>query len=140
VPDALVFDAELVGHRGVRRRIAVAADHTLEDLHHTLREAFEWDDDHLYSFWLDGEFWGDPAAEYTALFEPEPGRKTARATLESLDLPVGHEIAYVFDFGDEWRVQLTLAERRAAGKEVLPAVVDRVGEAPPQYAPLDEDE
>jgi hypothetical protein len=139
VPEALVFEAELVDHRGVRRRIAVAADQTLEDLHVALREAFEWWDDHLYSFWLDGQFWDDRESEYTAPVEAEPGTKTADATLASLDLEVGREIAYVFDFGDQWRVRLKLAERRPAGKEPLPAVVDRVGAAPPQYV-YNEDE
>lgn len=140
VREALVFDAELVDHRGVRRKIAVAADQTLEDLHDALRQAFEWHDDHLYSFWLDGEFWGDPETEYTSPDEAEPGARTADATLASLDLEVGQQIAYIFDFGDEWKVRLKLAELRPAGKEPLPAVVERVGAAPPQYAPLDEDE
>jgi hypothetical protein len=139
VTEALVFDAELVGHPGVRRKIAVAADQTLEDVHGTLREAFEWDDDHLYSFWLDGEFWSDPAAEYTAPFEPEPGTQTAEATLASLDLQPGREIAYVFDFGDEWRVRLKVAERRPVDEERLPAVIERVGDAPPQYVDDEDD-
>jgi hypothetical protein len=134
----LVFEAELVGHRGLRRTIAVAADQTLEDLHGALREAFEWWDEHLYSFWLDGKFWGDRESEYTAPLEADPGTKTADATLASLDLKVGHEIAYVFDFGDQWEVRLKLAGRRAAGKEPLPAVVERVGAAPPQYVYDDE--
>jgi hypothetical protein len=139
VPEAVIFEAKLVGHRGVRRTIAAASNQTLEDLHVALREAFEWWDDHLYSFWLDGEFWGDRESEYTAPVDAEPGTKTSDATLASLDLEVGQEIAYVFDFGDEWRVRLKLAERRPAEKEQLPAVVERVGAAPPQYV-YDEDE
>jgi hypothetical protein len=139
VPHALVFDAELVDHRGVRRTIAVAENQTLEDLHDALREAFEWWDDHLYSFWLDGEFWGDRASEYTSPVEAEPGMKTTDVTLASLDLETGRDIAYLFDFGDQWQVRLKLVEQRPGGKEPLPAVVDRVGAAPPQYV-YDEDE
>ena len=52
-----VFDAELVGFRGVRRVIAVREDLTLVDLHYALQSAFGWDDDHLYAFWLDERFW-----------------------------------------------------------------------------------
>ena len=139
MPEAFVFEAELVDHRGVRRTIAVAENQTLEDLHGALREAFEWWDDHLYSFWLDGEFWGDRESEYTSPVEAELGTKTADAAVASLDLRSGQEIAYLFDFGDQWRVRLKLLERRPAGREPLPAVADRVGAAPPQYV-YDEDE
>jgi hypothetical protein len=40
----------------VEREVSVRSDQTLIDLHRVLQEAFAWDDDHLYSFWLDGEF------------------------------------------------------------------------------------
>jgi Plasmid pRiA4b ORF-3-like protein len=138
VPEALVFDAELVDHRGVRRTIAVGENQTLEDLHVALREAFEWWDDHLYSFWLDGEFWGAREREYTSPVEAEPGMRTADATLASLDLQLGQEIAYLFDFGAQWRVRLKLRDRRPVGEEPLPAVAEHAGTAPPQYV-YDED-
>jgi hypothetical protein len=51
-----VFAATLVGVPGVRRTIAARGDQTLIDLHAALQRAFEWDDDHLYSFWLGGKF------------------------------------------------------------------------------------
>ncbi|MDP9272297.1 MAG: plasmid pRiA4b ORF-3 family protein, partial [Chloroflexota bacterium] len=54
----LVFDAELLNTRGVRARLAVRADQHLTALHDAIQEAFGWYDDHLYSFWLDGTFWG----------------------------------------------------------------------------------
>jgi Plasmid pRiA4b ORF-3-like protein len=137
--DAYVFEAQLDELPEVSRRIAVRGDQTLADLHEALRQAFEWWDDHLYSFWLDGEFWGSKESEYTAPFEPEPGMQTAEVELERLGLSAGQEIAYVFDFGDEWRVRLTLAEIRPAGDETLPATLERGGKAPPQY-PIPDDE
>ena len=52
--------------RGVSRKLAVRADETLADLHQLIQFAFEWDDDHLYSFWLGGTFWDrQPGTEYT---------------------------------------------------------------------------
>jgi hypothetical protein len=129
---AYVFEAKLVDHPGVSRTVAVAGDQTLEVLHIFLRLGFGWDDDHLYSFWLDGEFWGDPASEYTAPLEPE-GKKTAEARLEQLGLEPGQKIAYVFDFGDEWRVDLNVAEIEPAGDDPYPQLLASRGEAPPQY-------
>ena len=131
-----VFNAELVGFQGVRRTIAVRGDLTLVDLHYALQSAFGWDDDHLYSFWLDGSFWASEDAQYmhpyhAASFDP-PG-KSACARLDALDLAEGQRIAYVFDFGHEWRVQLTLREICAADDRAVARCIERVGAAPPQY-------
>jgi len=130
---AFVFETELVDHPGVTRTIAVRGSHTLVTLHAMLRVAYGWEDDHLYSFWLDGEFWGDRASEYTAPFELEEGGATSAETrLDRLGLEPGQEIAYVFDFGDEWRVRLRLADLQAVGG-TLPRIVESRGDAPPQY-------
>jgi hypothetical protein len=58
--------------------------------------------------------------------------------LAELDLDVGTRIAYVFDYGDEWRVVLTLRERVEDAGAASPRVIERRGTAPPQYPLLDE--
>lgn len=63
-----VFEAELVDFTDIRRKVAIRSSHTLDDLHHTLRAAFAWDDEHLYSFWLKGGFWARNGSEYTHPF------------------------------------------------------------------------
>ena len=139
--DAYVFNAELDELPEVSRRIAVRGDQTLADLHEELRRSFEWWEDHLYAFWLDGEYWGSKESEYTAPFEPEPGTQTADVALATLGLEPGREIAYVFDFGDEWRVRLTLAETAPVDEaETYPVTLERRGKAPPQYEIPDEEE
>lgn len=75
-------------------------------VHDVLQEAFDWYDDHLYSFWLDGVFWGGD--EYTSPDVADEAEHTADVPLAELDLGPGAKLAYVFDFGDEWRVRLTL--------------------------------
>jgi Plasmid pRiA4b ORF-3-like protein len=139
--DAYVFEAELDEFPEVSRVIAIRGDQTLVDLHEGLRNAFEWWDDHLYAFWLDGEFWGSHESEYAAPHESEPGTKTADIALDRLGLASGQEIAYLFDFGDEWRVRLRLAEIRPAdAAETYPVALEKRGKAPPQYAIPDEEE
>lgn len=46
------------------------------------------------------------------------------------------KVAHVFDFdfGDEWRVLLTVKERVEDDGGAYPRVLERHGEAPPQYA------
>jgi hypothetical protein len=51
--------------------------------------------------------------------------------LDRLGLGVGQKIAYVFDFGDEWRVGLTLAEIRPAGTQPVPPILESRGELHP---------
>ncbi|MBW3609065.1 MAG: plasmid pRiA4b ORF-3 family protein [Actinobacteria bacterium] len=132
-----VFSAELVGFQGVRRTVTVHDDLTLVDLHYALQSAFGWDDDHLYSFWLGGTFWGAEDGHYMHPFHAastEPRGKSACARLDELDLREGQQIAYVFDFGQEWRVGLTLKEKRPADGRAVARCIEKVGAAPPQYA------
>jgi hypothetical protein len=128
---ALVFDAELMNVRGVRARLAVLERQPLTALHDAIQEAFGWWDDHLYSFWLDGRFWGEQ--EVTSPVVPDEAERTADVPIAELDLRIGQRIAYVFDFGDEWRVRLTMRERVTATGE-HPRVLELHGTPPPQYA------
>ena len=126
-----VFDAELVGFRGVRRVIAVRDDLTLVDLHYALQSAFGWDDDHLYAFWLDGRFWTSSDEHFTrpcaSATRRAPAGRSAAIRLDRLGLAEGRRIAYVFDFGDEWRVRLRVQEvaRRRRPPVAAAAVVRR---------------
>lgn len=145
---AYVFKAQLVGWPGVTRKIAIRGDQTLFDLHEALRDGFGWWEDHLFAFWLSGKFWGDRASEYEhpfALesplsdFAPGPKPKSAAVRIDKLKLKRRQPIAYVFDFGDEWRVKLTLVEVVPADGEHYPAIIESLGEAPPQYPDFEEE-
>jgi hypothetical protein len=67
-----IFHVSLPGTGKVWRKIEIGAEQTLEDLHNAIQNAYEWDADHLYSFFMNNKAW-DPASEYTlpegALFE-----------------------------------------------------------------------
>ena len=63
VTEHYVLKADLVGFRGIHRTIAIRGDQTLVDVHYALQAAFDWDDDHLYSFWPDGEFYSRDGRE-----------------------------------------------------------------------------
>jgi hypothetical protein len=134
----LVFDADLLNARGVRARLAVGARQHLTALHDAIQQAFSWHDDHLYSFWIGGEFWGDANTEFARPDTPDGAPQTADVPLAELDLAVGAKIAYVFDYGDEWQVLLVLREQTKADGGAYPRVLKREGMAPPQYAELDQ--
>jgi Plasmid pRiA4b ORF-3-like protein len=142
-PHVFVIRAKLAGVKGVRRRLAVRGDQTLADLHLALQDAFGLEDDHLYAFWLDGVYWSRRGIEFT---EPgharelgEPDTRSARVRLGDLGVEPGQKIAYVFDFGDEWRVELTVAGVDADDGGAYPRLLESIGDAPPQYPDLEAD-
>jgi hypothetical protein len=146
-----VFEAELVDFTDIRRTIAMRSTQTLDDLHHMLRAAFEWDEEHLYSFWLKGGFWARNGSEYTHPFHAAqsnplvpfatgPAPKSAVVRLDRVKLRRGQRLAYVHDFGDEWRVALTVRQITADDGGVYPRLLGQVGDAPPQYPDLDGEE
>jgi hypothetical protein len=137
---ALVFDAELLNAPGVDARLAVLERQPLTALHDAIQQAFGWWDDHLYSFWLDGSFFGSRDVELTSPITPDEGVATADVPIRELDLRRGQRIGYVFDFGDEWRVRLTLRERTAAEPADYPRVLGLRGTPPPQYEPLEDED
>lgn len=54
-PETVYFlKVQLRGDRATRT-IAILAEHTLSDLHDAIQEAFGWDADHLYSFYMSGD-------------------------------------------------------------------------------------
>src|SRR2546426_9235881 len=120
--DTYIFRAALVGFSGVSRKLAVRGDETLADLHQLLQFAFDWDDDHLYSFWLSGTFWDrQPGTEYTCSTPwPEPGERGARVRLDRLGLQVGQKIAYGFGFGGEGGGRLPLLPVPPGGDQAFP--------------------
>lgn len=133
----LVFEADLLNVRGVRARLAVLERQQLTAVHDAIQQAFGWYDDHLYSFWLDGSFYGSDEVELTTPDAPDEGVATADVPLAELDLRPGQRIGYVFDFGDDWRVRLTVRERATAEPVDHPRVLELRGTPPPQYAGLD---
>lgn len=149
--DALAFQAVLVPYAPsvdwpvapVVKTIAVREDQTLEQLHEALRIAFGWADPHMYAFWMSGKWWDCESVRYQTPFELDPedeNTRSGRVAIADLGLRKGKAIAYLFDFGDEWRLLLKVVDRWKASDETYPQLVEASGTPPPQYAPLDEDD
>ena len=58
------FHVSLPGHDRVWRKVELPADATLEGLHFAIQDAYAFDADHLYSFFMSGKAW-DESTEYT---------------------------------------------------------------------------
>lgn len=125
------------------RTIRLAAEDSLEDLHGFIQLAFEWDSDHLFSFYMAGynnhfgEYRGP--ASYTDL---EPGEQAAAdITLGDLGLTAGQRFDYLFDYGDNHHfiVEVVAVHAEPAPDEGY-GVVESVGEAIEQYPSWDDEE
>jgi hypothetical protein len=128
------FLVKLEWMKTVWRRIEMRGDQTLHDLHEAIQDAFDWDDDHLYAFFLSGKAWDQQTAYESPFGEGE--RSAAKYRLEHLSLQPGQQIAYIIDFGDELQHQIKLEAIIPGGAQPgveYPQITERHGDAPPQY-------
>lgn len=114
------------------RKISVSHKHSLDDLHIAIQEAFDFDNDHLYAFYVDGnQRTGKPI--YCAGAESE-GVTAEETTIANLGLYKGQKLMYLFDFGDEWEFDVELLSKDK--KSILPiksVIIEAKGESPEQY-------
>lgn len=132
----------------ISRTIQIRGDHTLEDLHDAIFDAFDREDEHMYEFQIGGKGPMDPKAKRYVLpmepdgpFEDKDAAGTVNASIGSLGLKKQQSFGYWFDFGDDWWHQVyVLGIDDQAGHGKYPKVIKRVGKSPPQYVDWDEED
>lgn len=147
-----IFKVALSGRKSIWRRIAARGSQTLDDLHEAIFDAFDRDDEHLYSFYftrpgVKGRNRLRNAVEYThpsAAEDPGPFGEAppnaAKKKLASLGLKPQQVFLYLFDFGDEWWHEIIVEAIDApTEKGKYPRILDKQGKSPPQYPDIDED-
>lgn len=137
------------GSQLIWREIALAANQTLDKLAEAIPLAFDFDDPHMWSFFLSGKPW-DTASEYTLYperdeFSGQQARDASRAHIRTVPFPgkTGKkEFLFLFDYGDEWHFGVKLLREIPTVDPAAryPQVVASEGVAPPQYPDYDEDE
>lgn len=110
------------------RRLELASDMHLDELHDVLQVAFGWTDSHLHQFSA-GANQGDPDAEhYLTPFDVEEGDEgtlESEVRLDELLVDVGDRLFYAYDFGDGWqhtvRLEAVLPREEGASRAVCTA-------------------
>src|SRR5438874_5378567 len=96
--------------RGVRppiwRRIRVAGDLTLRELHHVLQIALGWTDSHLHEFEIGGKRYGMPDPQED--IRPSPLDEQNYRLIELFRK--GSRAEYLYDFGDDWRHEVVVED------------------------------
>lgn len=120
------------GHPKVTRTIALSGRHSLEQLHAAIIDAFDFEDDHLHAFFLNGHAWD---REFGYFSRPDSGEKeTASAKLDSLKLQQNQRFLYLFDYADEHRFGVRVANIEATLEGPNePELLESVGVAPKPY-------
>ena len=144
-PSTRIFRASLRGR--LYRDIELPSSGSLEDLAAAIVSAFGFDFDHAFGFYgnLKADYYPMPRSATSCSptwAKADEGVRSVRRTRLGTAFPeVGKTMLFLFDYGDEWRFKVELIGLgRKEPRAVYPRVVKRVGEAPPQYPGLEEDE
>ena len=111
--------------------IEIEDSSTTEDLHYVIQQAVEFDDDHLYEFYIANSH--------------RSNNRDIISTYENADIIVlancfplikGKKLFYLFDYGDNWVFQVSQSRKApfvAKSGIKYPRLVSETGERPAQY-------
>ncbi|MFK7936044.1 MAG: plasmid pRiA4b ORF-3 family protein, partial [Saprospiraceae bacterium] len=118
-------------HTKFWRTVKVDANHTLHDLHNIIQEAIQFDNDHLYSFYLDNKPYSKKGYHSPHAMQSPVATSVC---IGDLGFREGQRILYLFDYGDSWEFTIELVKQESAETSLPQAVlVGSKGEAPEQY-------
>jgi len=87
------------------RRLELASDLFLDEVHEILQVAFGWTDSHLHQFGSGPRYYSPETEYYLCPFqeeEGEPGVPEEAVRLDEVLAEPGDKLFYVYDFGDDW--------------------------------------
>ncbi len=93
------------------RRLEVASDLFLDDVHDVIQTAFGWTDSHLHRFGRGPEYYSPDTEYYLCPFDVEEGETGVpddRVRLDEVLVEIGDRLFYTYDFGDDWQLTIRL--------------------------------
>lgn len=110
------------------RTVEVKENFTLHQLHHHIQELVEFDNDHLYEFYVGR----NPRNRMSSI--PE------RTELNEIYPLSGMKLFYLFDFGDSWLFQIKKSRKKKLEQKDIkyPLLIEKKGENPEQYPDYEE--
>jgi hypothetical protein len=126
----------------ISRNIEIEGTDTLYDLHLEMQRAFNWDNDHMFSFFMSNQIWdkqseykANPLGEHMVSSFGDTSKPAGETEIGDLSLQKGSSFKYLFDFGDEIIHSIEVVEvyENDDPDASFPRLVKSVGKAPPQY-------
>src|SRR5205085_7345309 len=90
------------GDKSMYRIIEIASEDVLDALHWAIQNALGWDDEHLYSFYMNGEKYNE-WYQIACPYEEDARVHTTEIRLGELGLGLKAKFLYHFDYGDDHR-------------------------------------
>jgi len=106
------------------KTIEVKEDFSLQKLHKYIQQIVDFDDDHLYEFFIGKN------ARNRVRTVPK------KAKLNEIYPMTGYKLYYLFDFGDSWIFQIKKSRKKKMEeqKKKYPALIESTGVNPEQYS------
>lgn len=118
--------------QGVWRKVVLDSHQTMDDLHGIIQTAFHFNDDHLYSFFMDGIKWSNDCI--ASPHDSSDNPNAAEVKIGDIGLEPGQKFLYLFDYGDEWSFVVEVEDIKLNSRESFsPYVKEEKGKAPAQY-------
>ena len=111
------------------RRLELASDSYLDEVHDVIQVAFGWTDSHLHGFASGSSSYAAATERYLCPFdaaEGEDGIPEGEVRLDEVLANPGDKLSYLYDYGDDWQHVIALE-----------AVLPRSAGAPARHAPPD---
>jgi shikimate kinase len=128
------FTVKVSLRKGLERTIVLSSEHTLQELHEAIQDAFAFDSDHLYAFFTDGIPW---SCHRILAPEDETGPFADQISIGDLGLVPGQWMLYIFDFGSEWQFKIEILDITSDVGPPSPVVTAKKGKSPEQYLSWD---
>lgn len=130
-----VYDLKVVllSHPRNYRIISIRAEQTLKDLQRFIQHAFDWDNDHLFSFYMNGRKYDDQY-RYSCAYEESRPPWAYEVQIGELGLVPNHRFFYHFDYGDDHLFEIEVKEIRPDVRPGnYPRIIGSYGKSPNQY-------
>ena len=127
----MIFTIKIKLHSSWSGIIEIDDSSTTEDLHYVIQQAVEFDDDHLYEFYVANSHRSNNR-DIISTYEDADSVILARI----FPLTKGKKLFYLFDYGDNWVFQVSLSRKApfvAKSGIQYPQLIGETGERPTQY-------
>ena len=134
--DDRIFEFKVSLSKKCYRIIRCLPNHTFEDLHSAIQDAFDFNDDHLYSFYLSGERYSGHAVHSPNAFESPYADAVCLGDIRLRDK---QRILYLFDYSDCWEFDVAVGITKNDNESFKnPVIIKSVGDSPEQYPDYDD--
>ena len=125
-PVTLRVRVDLAGTKPpVWRRLELASDLFLDEVHEIMQAAFGWTDSHLHQFGCGPSYYSRETEYYLCPFSAgngDEGTPEDEVRLDETLVGVGDKLFYAYDFGDDWqhtiRLEAVLAHEVSAARAI----------------------